>query len=320
MNNTTVKAKEKSYESEREYAISYLELNGFSINSISDPIELYNLNLELEAVCFTLNKKGYIIVNVKDLDIPEFSFEASNPFVNGDYRYLYNGPTEYYYSDYKGKVFEARTNQEINKSELLLKYDKNTINKMEKYNNLNNYKQTRLNSIVSSFVESGNIPYSLSTWSSSYYCGLDGCAIVLKYYDLHYSDSWLPSNYTTNGNVQDYLLSNLYIKNTGTVGYYLVLGDGQFTGLRDYLNDQNITSYEAYYQAYSLGYIHSLIDMGYPVITGILDNPTYGDHWVITHGYLTGYDGVAYLIVNDGWGSNNIYIAGSYCDEMVYIN
>lgn len=71
------------------------------LNSVGKPalleegILLKNLNGEYEAVSFSMPENGYIIVNIKDLTIPELSFENSNPYDNVK-NPIYNGVLSYY--------------------------------------------------------------------------------------------------------------------------------------------------------------------------------------------------------------------------------
>ena len=71
------------------------------LNSVGKPvlleegILLKNLNGEYEAVSFSMPENGYIIVNIKDLTIPELSFENSNPYDNVK-NPIYNGALSYY--------------------------------------------------------------------------------------------------------------------------------------------------------------------------------------------------------------------------------
>ena len=65
-----------------------------SNSKLSQPIELYNPNNEVSALFFADKTGGYIIVNVDDESVPEFSPTENNKYiVNKDKRYFYNGPT-----------------------------------------------------------------------------------------------------------------------------------------------------------------------------------------------------------------------------------
>lgn len=64
------------------HAKNFLKMYG-SYEKIQNEKELYNLNNELEAVVFDVISEegsGYIIVNLNDMSIPEFSFKNLNPY------------------------------------------------------------------------------------------------------------------------------------------------------------------------------------------------------------------------------------------------
>ncbi|WML36192.1 hypothetical protein [Clostridium sp. OS1-26] len=80
--------------------------------TLNDPIELYNLNNNLQALFFSSNSGGYLIVNLADYTIPEFSPVDKNSFitVNGK-KHFYNGPLSYLEEDNNGQVIDSKTKQ-----------------------------------------------------------------------------------------------------------------------------------------------------------------------------------------------------------------
>lgn len=57
-----------------------------------------------------------------------------------------------------------------------------------------------------------------------------------------------------------------------------------------------------------------------PIIIGTTNHPTFGDHWIIGHGYFTSPVDGNYVIVNNGWGNNNVWIEPSttYLDGTIH--
>ncbi|WP_243684132.1 hypothetical protein, partial [Methanosarcina barkeri] len=68
--------------------------NSYSIN-LTSSTPLKNLDNDIEAVAFSISNEGYIIINVNDLSVPEFSMTNKSPFIVGNKSYYYNGPLAY---------------------------------------------------------------------------------------------------------------------------------------------------------------------------------------------------------------------------------
>jgi hypothetical protein len=82
------------FSTEKEYGELFLE-NMDQSKKLIKPIPLNNMNGDLEAVSFSMKNGGYIIINVNDLSVPEFSLEGKSPFSDSDKTYVYNGPLAY---------------------------------------------------------------------------------------------------------------------------------------------------------------------------------------------------------------------------------
>ena len=97
----------------------------FGSYTIEKCVELYDAGGEVEAVCFNFFPKGYVIVNVNDFSVPEFSPEAVTPFPNelGDGYYVYVGPLSYYSNDGVGTLTNLRTGKTGTVEQLNYVYD-----------------------------------------------------------------------------------------------------------------------------------------------------------------------------------------------------
>jgi len=76
----------------KQYAEDFIADNN-SEQQITSSYELYNIKDEIAAILYNLDT-GYIIVNVKDFNIPEFSFESNSWYSNDNSKKYYNGGLE----------------------------------------------------------------------------------------------------------------------------------------------------------------------------------------------------------------------------------
>jgi len=323
-----VSAKEDKYGVEREYVISYLVANGFGECKLSSPTELKNLEDGTEAVCFALNGKGYLILNLKDFTIPEFSFEKKSPFTNAKGDTYYNGVLEYYEKIGESLVGIESENTVVDykklKSGKKIAVD---IGSEEKEKKIKEGEETAglikdtKSFAMSSYIESGDLNNSLRTWSSEYYCGVDATAILLMYYDDYYNGNFVNSSNDSNPDLQEYLINNDYLPNSSLSSSGVVSGTNGKTGLNDYLSDVGVYgSYSAALNTYSWGLLKTKIDSDVPVFAVVPPQATWStNHDVVIHGYFSGYDGVPYAIVNDNFGRNNVYISASSVYNIYYI-
>lgn len=313
-----VSAKDNSiYQNESKYATLFLQNLGFGKVQLSNPVSLKNVDGNMEAVVFTLNNKGYLIIDTNDYDIPEFSFDTKNPYTVQDGKNIYNGPYNYM-RDNGQNVIDITSNKVTSKSNIEKCYKRSAVDNKTKLTKIKNAEQSQLRSKTNTtyasnpYYSSGNISGTLRTWSTSNYCGVDGCAILLQYYDDYYSDKFVPNNKETASGLTSYLINNKYILNDRTTGSNLINGVSGTTGLNDYLRDQGITNWSAATGGYSWSSLMNQINMNRPLLVGAnSSHPDFGAHWIIAHGYLQGYDGVPYIICNNGFGKNNVYTTAS---------
>lgn len=327
------------YGMEKQYVTKWLELNGYGLNELSNPIELYGIDGSIGAVCFDLNSTGYLIINTYNLDIMEYCFDGKSP-LNSYENVIYNGPLEYYIEK-NGSTIDLLTKNSVDKKSINNNYQLSKISEEEKSSKLEI--QEAANSLLWSVsaVETGSLANSLVTWSSSYYCHPDSAAIMLKYLCTYKNSKFLPTTATTNNDVQDYL-TNTYIINDGTTPSAVVNGGVSYSeydgstlvtkytkGMAQYLVDRGLSSlYSAVAQSYNFTTIKTKINNNYPVVIGVsTSNPsnTWGeDHAVVVHSYMVGYDGVPFVFVNNTFGSNDISVNGSLTyfsgKEIWYVN
>jgi hypothetical protein len=298
---------------EKKYGEYFLSKFNYS-EDLSDPIPLYNLENNIEAVVFSLKNKdadGYIIINTNDLSIPEFSLSKSNPFTTGVYdKCIYNGPLEYY-NKKDGKITTIYDNKQIDLNNIKLVYSKKPIDKLEKFENEKNLIKPK--KPTETYEE---LKGSLRTWGTSHYCGVDGTAILLMYFDDYYDESFVKTSLESANALTNHLVNNRYIPDKGTVSTEIK------SGIEDYLNDRGLgNDYDVSRRTYNFSSIKQKIKQDKPVLVGTVSHPDFGDHWIIAHAYYEDDFGDDYIIVNDGWGSNDVYVANNstYYDYLVYI-
>lgn len=334
--------KQIKFGTEKKYGTAYLANLGYSV-ILSNPIPLYNFDYELEAVSFTIKNNGYIIVNSNDLSIPEFSLKAQNPFEKSYNKlYLYNGPLQYFEKT-QDEIRNIKTNQNIkinnlNKNEMNFKYKKDKINKENKYKELIKQNSTRKNnndlmSITASgeYEEFYKLNVYLRQYDTSRYCGVDGTAILLKWVDDYFAPTMVSDLIDTEKSLTDYLVNNDYIYDGGTSAFTVVNGRKYndyltTTGIKGYISD-HVGTYPVDYIPYTYSDIKYKIKQGnyaLMVSTSAHPYPTFDNHWVLPYGYAKPVlqTEPAYLIVNDGFGNNDVYIEASdqYFRNIIYMN
>jgi len=296
-----------------ERGMEFLEKVNYE-GELRNPVGLLNLSGELEAFCFEIYPQGYIIVNCVNGTIPEFSPEAPSPVADfTKEEVFYNGPLDYYVSDTKSFIHTV-TGLEVAKKEIVEVYN-SILYPLEGSIRESDDLPTRS-------VESKQLNATLSTFkstTSSYFCTITGCAIMLDYYRRCYSGTSLPSGVTTYTQICKFLIDNRYIPNCA-----LFLSNAKngitvtvkYTGLVSYFNRKDITTRTVNVTGYSFSNVRTQIKANRPMlleVTGAyagLGNT--GSHTVTIHGYYVGNVELwreLYIVVNNGWGSNNVWLS-----------
>ncbi|GEM_PF-350296 len=324
-----VNAKTEKYLLEKEVAIAFLNSFGYSVK-LTDPIPLLNLKEEEEFVCFEIDKQGYIIVNQYDLSIPELSIKSSRNFKDSKASYYYNGGLNLY-KDNGTYLLNISNNEKISRKEIKNIYTKEkSIDKerkskeiIEKYNTLAlSTDDSKTDSALPSDYTI-ELPRTLKTWYvSGGYCGPIAAAIVLMYYDEEYNESYVSYSNENESDLIDLMIDYVYSSGgnpengTGTAELENAINDY----LDDYYNSNYAVAYAPSYDypQGSFSKIGNCIANDKPAIVDLDNHPTYGEHWVIAHGYT--YSPDQYVIVNDGWENNNIWLHYEEgIDDVIYL-
>lgn len=291
---------------EEEYGELFLGKIGYSAN-LTSPIPLKNIEDNIEAVAFSINNEGYIVINVNDLSVPEFSMTEESPFVE-DKSYYYNGPLAY--------VEENEIKNKITKTAYI--YKKEKVNKPEKLLELQEA-VIEAPDIETRTSTSGSLSHSLRTWEDDdIYCGPIAAGIDLIYLDDYLDDDFVASGYENQNDLLDLITTN-YIDNSGAFAWELR------NGLNSYIADRNLDAeYSSYATSFNYNKLMSLINSDKPVDVSTNNHPTFDDHWIIAHGYYILYipyvNPQYYIVVNNGYGDNNINVlVDDYIINQVWI-
>ena len=285
----------------------FLDSIDYSTN-VSDPILLDNLYGEVEAVAFSIDTGGYIIVNSNDFSVPELSLSGCNPFANCSSP-VYNGPLAYY-SKQNGTIISLVDGLAIDINQFSYKYKRGKIENPVLYvSSLEKESEEKDKSRSSSHYLTG----TLQTWTiSGGNCGSIASAICMRYYYDYVSTNYVDASNTSMNSL--ITLMQIYVGTGGTYYYQLV------NGLNNYFNDRGVSNTAYKGSPYSFSRVKSSINANRPIIVGTSNHPTFGNHWIIAHGYYQGDYSNDYIIVNNGWGSNSVWVQSSttYFDGTVY--
>lgn len=283
---------------------------------LSETIPLYNLSLDLEAYCFCFSPYGYVIVNINDYSVPEFSPTDVAPYTSSQTKTdicIYNGPLCYYTTSNCVDILNLQTNRTSSINELTYRYEV-ASNTSARNAALTKNKNTRGSTYYSVFTRS-----TPALWGSDdYYCGVDGAAIMLEYLDhMHDNYNLLATNMDENGELQQYLINNGFFINGPTHPALFTIGINNFFAHRG-------SSHRMTNQIYDESQINTLtasLAYDYPFVLEAMPGSEFGWHYVIVYGYVYEY-GVEYFVVNNGWGRNGKYISidADYYGEVITIN
>lgn len=313
--------------SNTDETIAYENLNYFLQYELNIDCEiissmfLYNNDDDIIAYAFVLSTGGYAITDLQGTII-EAQFDNSSlteKFINFFGKIYYGGPTNYYAKN--GNSFVDIVNNNVVSKETVLF-------------NMDSFENTMLYSSISarnSNVSRGitmryDLQHTLPTISynpQNLHCASTAAAIVLHYFD-DYRNSAIVPNYlddATGVKLVDYLIP--FIHGTPSVGGVTVREISN--GVNDYFEDQNITGIYSDYTGITLSSSYTVanffqecrtfIEADYPIIIIFNDNSSYGGHFYIIHGLLQDVSGGQYYAyLNNGAGSNNVFI------NLIYVN
>ncbi|MCR5375055.1 MAG: hypothetical protein K6E39_06815, partial [Lachnospiraceae bacterium] len=143
-------------------------------------------------------------------------------------------------------------------------------------------------------------------------CGSIASAICMRYYFDYVSTSYVVPNCI--GRDSLIYVMQQYV-GEGATGTSSLEG-----GLNVYFFDMNINNYTYSSNDFSFNIIRNRINAKRPVIIDTDNHPVYYEHWLIAHGYSVIPGNGEYVIVNDGWEHNDVWLSAddSCLDELIY--
>lgn len=271
-------------------------------------IPLYN-NEDVEVASFyKLCNIGYVIIQNDTGEILEFSQEENNKYLTDqNEKYYYGGPLAYYEeTNSKGNyIVDVHTNEYIEKDEIDFIEANETTSQLSA-------------SKASSSTTSNSITLSTRAWdyNPDGRCGATAVSIILMWYDDHIDDSTVASVYEAEVPLIDYITNN-YIPQSASYGTLIA-------GWTSYYYDKGRSEVAAQVRRTLFGDVSDVfskiknrINANRPLVVGLDEAPTYGNHWVVGTGYTDSSSD--YVKVNDGWGNKNISINMNYVDGCVYV-
>ncbi len=277
-------------------------------HKINNPIILKDLNDNNTAVSFSIDDKGYIIIDLKNLSVVEMSLDNNNPFLNIK-NPIFNGPLNYYQKTKKG-FLSLKDDSLLQKNEFKIVYGE-TKNVPKRTDENIYYPFASTNTVK---VLSG----SLKKWYiDGNNCGSIASAITMRYYYDNVNKKYVDSNKISENSL--IALMQHYV-GAGKTTYPQVVN-----GLNNYFTSRKLNNFARAERGFNFNKLQNRIYNNRPVIIGTDNDQKYGNHWIIGHGYAIIRDSVTttnYAIVNDGWRHNNIWIniKASSLDGLIYFS
>lgn len=284
------------------------DIGTFTVNK-QEVIDLHDSDGNVIAYYYQLNPSGYVIVRSDNGEMIEYSKEDSVYFTDSNAYYYYGGPLQYYKNDIilrVGYIRHIPSNQVVpltDVSPLVRGPEADAPGTI----NINNFLAIEQKATGSDSISYPTVKYD---YNPDNRCGAVAGAIVLKYYDQHKSNSYIPSSLeSADGKV----LINKLVSIMGKETTPTELKNGLSTYLKQFYKPISVRS-----TTYSWGdRIKEIIGKNYPCILQIISHPKYKNHWVVVTGYNFTSSNSGTYTVNDGWGDTGIKINSSYTRACV---
>lgn len=297
------------YDKEIQIANNFIK-NVLNQDSYERVVQLYDIEDNAKYLFFDLKENGYVIVDIENDIIVEGGLEENKYIKETTEKYYYNGPLNYYQKE-KDKFIDLKRNKKVDKKIEKVKFKNSLIDNTNANGLDNNENITTLAASYYTKKLTGTLPnYS---YNPNGICGSTATAMFLMYYDNYINGEYVSSSLQTSIGVTLIKALVPYIDGSipGSMPSELK------SGLQVYIKDRLI-SHTIVCVSYSSSIFKSRIDANRPIIVDLNSDPTYGEHWVTANGYYMASSSIGYIIVNDGWGSTNVYINPGYIGYIVY--
>ncbi|OSB19409.1 hypothetical protein B2H94_10045 [Clostridium sporogenes] len=321
--NVNASSDKKNYSNVKNFAQNFMK-NFNSNYTLNDPIELYNFQDSVQALFFSSKESGYIIINLDDYSIVEFSPKNSNKFIlDRNKKYYYNGPLSYFEAD-GTQIIDCKTKEKIGSLEYLksVSYPVKSNKSVNKNINLNFIS----NSLTSNETHTLKNPLPNHSYNLDGRCTITAATMALAYYAKYWPNC---NNYVSSSDLNDErAFSNrllYFVTGKTRLGKDEYVDDTLLpNGLKNYLiKSQQITNPMNFYYISHFNIesqrsnVKSIIQQDKPIMLRISYHPQYGGHEVTAWGYCN-VSNNEFFIVNDGWGNDFAYILPNYVVSIVY--
>ncbi|MGB8454889.1 MAG: hypothetical protein WCD89_21485 [Anaerocolumna sp.] len=307
---------ESRYNSLEEYVEEFIAANNCD-QEIESTYPLYDLNDEIIAVLFNLDT-GYIIINVRDFSIPEFSFTCNSSYSSDNLKKYYNGAFEYFEENEveKNYLYDLFNENEVNRNSLITSdlygsdsrsVDPQTVPNIDQIGISPSIQTDSARASASS--QTFSLMYSLPNYSynPNGICGANAVAMYLRYLDLHCDSNIISSNLSTEISLITYLED--YIPASSDAG-------DVYFGIMEYYDDRDIIQ-DIYLSTTNSADVVRCLSSDTPYIAGFIASSSLGAHWATGYSFIEYSTGSAYLIINDGHGNSGIYMNITQSDMII---
>lgn len=280
---------------------------GISIDE-SSKINLYGANEQIVANFFRLKDGGYIIIDCQNNDYVEYSTESENLFIiNPDKKYYYGGALNYFEEESTNTIREVTTDNIVNKKIAVLEQNNEDVEM--------NVDIAQPYVVFPPGSFSRKLSYNPRTYDTNKtgICGSTASAILLAYYYDHINKIYVDKSLITSNGVALTNKMKSYIEPSTPGSTYTSLP----RGLNNYLSSRGLVKTAKKINLKEGA--EKIYSNKQPIIAGVTNHPTYGEHWVVAYGFTMKSLLVQSYIVNNGWGQNGIVINAKYLDGAVCI-
>ncbi|PJI10090.1 MULTISPECIES: C39 family peptidase [Clostridium] len=320
--NVKAYSNKENYPDFKNYAESFMKK--FNSNcKLNNSIVLYSFQGDKQALFFSSNSSGYIIINLSNRKVIEFSPKKNNKFIlDRDKKYFYNGPLAYFEED-NNEIIDCKTKQRIGLLKDLKKvYYQNMPNK----DSIKSFK-SNLGSDNETYTLKNKLPHY--EYNPDGRCVITAATMLLAYYAKYwnaYNDYVSVDNLTHECNFSDELL--YYVTGVTRLennkGIYI---GSLLDGIKKYLIEcqhaSNIMNF-TFISYFNINDYRSLITRvikeDKPIILGLSAMKPYCTklgHAVTAWGYCN-INSNEFFMIDDGWGNDFTYADPTYVDSIFF--
>lgn len=254
---------------------------------------------------------GYLIYDLTDDLICEFSLSKENEYSFSNNDYIYSGPLSLFEITEDGFV-DVKSNEVFTDTDnFIMRVKSIETRELESKQSIRSDKSVRR--IMNAYnTISGTVPsYS---YNPDGRCGAVAAAMLVRWYDIYRNGRYVPSSLESSDGIS--LIKHLWnkMKNSSYAGAY---SGTVSTEMMNFIGSQGLShsgGLDGYTNEYVIGRVDSY---GTPYILNLFNHPTYSNHFVTGYGYRSNSTGF-YTIVNDDWGNRKMEVNSNYATTIIW--